>query len=58
MLICMYVYLRFGSNWATNIGGVANKFSLFVFISLNSSISKTVRDADPKFCSQVGLKIF
>ena len=58
----MYVYLKFGENWTTDMGDMAkNPFlqfllslSLSLFFSLNLSISKTVRGTGLKFCTQVG----
>ena len=59
----MYVYLKFGENWTTNMGDMAkspflqfflSSLSLSLFFSLNPSISKTVRGTGLKFCTQVG----
>ena len=56
----LYVYLKFGWNWTANMGDMAKSLflqfflSLFLFFSLNPSISKTIRGTDLKFCTQVG----
>ena len=59
----MYVHLKFGENWTTNMGDIAKSLFLqfllsllssFLFFSLNSCISKTVRGTGLKFCTQVG----
>ena len=50
----MYVYLKFGENWTTNMGYMAKSLFLQSFFSLNPSISKTVRGTGLKFCTQVG----
>ena len=60
----MYVHLKVGENWTTNMGDMAKSLfpqffflslSLsFLFFSLNPCISKTVRDTGLKFCTQVG----
>ena len=54
----MYVYLKFGENWTTNMGDMSKspflQFLLSSFFSLNPSISKTVRGTGLKFCTQVG----
>ena len=56
----MYVYLKFGEKWTTNIGDMAKSpflqflSSLSLFFSLNPSISKSVRGTGLKFCTQVG----
>ena len=54
----MHVYLKFGENWTTNMGDMPKSpfllFFLLLSFSLNPSISKTVRDAGLKFCTQVG----
>ena len=57
----MYVNLKFGENWSTNMGDMAKSLFLqffflssFSFFSLNPSISKTVRGTGLKFCTQVG----
>ena len=57
----MYVHLKFGENWTTNMEDMAKspflQFLLslsFLFFSLNPCISKTVRGIDLKFCTQVG----
>ena len=58
----MYVHLKFGYNWTTNMGDMAkspfHQFFLsllsFLFFSLNPSISKTVKGTGLKFCTQVG----
>ena len=54
----MYVYLNFSENWTTNMGNMQKSpflqlFFLSFFFSLNPSISKTVRGAGVKFCTQV-----
>ena len=53
----MYVSLKFGENWATNMRDMPKsqflQFFLLSFFSLNPSISKTVRGAGVKFCIQV-----
>ena len=63
----MYVHLKFGENWTTNMGDMAKSLFLqfffflslslsflFLFFSLNPCISKTVRGTGLKFCTQVG----
>ena len=54
----MYVYLKFGENWTTNMGDMAKslylQFLSFLFFSLNPSISKTVRDTGLTFYTEVG----
>ena len=61
----MYVHLKFGENWITNMGDMAKSLFLqfflslslsllFLFFSLNPCISKTVRGTGLKFCTQVG----
>ena len=58
----MYVHLKFGENWTTNMGDMAKSLFLqfflsslsFLFFSLNPYISKTVRGTGLKFCTQVG----
>ena len=60
----MYVNLKVGENWTTNMGDMVKSlflqffflslFSLFLFFSLNPRISKTVRGAGLKFCTPVG----
>ena len=56
----MYVYLKFGENWTTNMEDMAKTqflqlfFLSFFFFSLNPSISKTVKGTGLKFCTQVG----
>ena len=57
--INMYVHLKFGKNWTTNMGDMEKILflqflSLFLFFSLNPSISKTVRGTGLKFYTQVG----
>ena len=56
----MYVHLKFGYNWITNMGDTAKSpflqfflLSLFLFFSLNPCISKTVRGKGLKCCTQV-----
>ena len=60
----MYVHLKFGQNWATNMGVMAKSpflqfffflslLLLFLFFSLNPCISKIVRGTGLKFCPQV-----
>ena len=56
----MYVYLKFGENWTTNMGDMPkSSFLQFLlslltlFFSLNPSISNTIRGAGLKFCTQV-----
>ena len=57
----MYVYLNFGENWTTNMEDMSKSpflqffllLSLSSFFSLNPCISKTVRGAGLKFCTQV-----
>ena len=61
----MYVHLKVGDNWITNMGDMAKGLFLqfflflllllfFLFFSLNPSISKTIQGKDLKFCTQVG----
>ena len=55
----MYVHLKFGENWTTNIGDMAKSpflqfFLSFSFFKLNPSMSKTIRGTGLKFCTQVG----
>ena len=60
----MYVHLKFGENWTTNLGDMAKSLFLqffflsllssFLFFSLNPYISKTIRGRGLKFCTQVG----
>ena len=59
----MYVHLKFGYNWTTNMGDMAKSPFLqfffllsllsFLFFRLNPCISKTVRCTGLKFCTQV-----
>ena len=56
----MYVYLKFGENWTTNMGDMAKSlflqfflFSLlFLFLFLNPTISKNVRGTGLKFANK------
>ena len=57
----MYVNLKFGKHWTTNMGDMAKSLFpqfflllLFLFFSLNPCISKTIRGKSLKFCTQVG----
>ena len=58
----IYVYLKFGENWTTNMGDIAKSLFLqflslsllFLFFSLNPSISKTIRGIGLKFFTKVG----
>ena len=57
-MVNMYNYLKFGENWATNMGDMAKILFLQFFLSffnLNPSISKTVRGIyRSEICIQVG----
>ena len=55
----MYVHVKVGQNWTTNMGDMAKSpflqfFLSFLFFSLNPCISKTVRGTGLNFCTQVG----
>ena len=57
----MYVHLKFSENWTINMGDMAKSLILqfflslllFLFFSLNPSISNTVRGTGLKFCTHV-----
>ena len=53
----MYVYLKYGVNWTTNMGDMAKKpypILVVVVVLVLQFESKTVRGTDLNFCTQVG----